>query len=190
MEGSKKILFKLLAITTVFSCMNFCLPGCDDKVDPLDYIITYIPDRDNPPDNTIALMWMDSEDDILLLAVDAYNITHGNVHSLYFDLIFRDELMHYVSYEIGGTLEEVGEVSYQVALDSQDSGRLVVGMSLIGNVSIETLNDIVIILRFEPDRTGTCPFWFENANLLDNDGAEGQPISGISWYGGHAFINK
>ncbi|MBN1296642.1 hypothetical protein JXA80_07660 [bacterium] len=165
-----------------------CLSGCDDDVALYDFEIAWTSDNPYPGDNNVTLFAASSDPDELLLAVDLYNITNGPTHGVAFDLVFRDEVLRYIGFEAGSVLEPMGSVMYQASLDPQDPGRLIVGVSLTGNMTVENADGPVIFLRFGPRRSGTGPVTFENARILTAESNGTYPVSGIAWYGGYATI--
>lgn len=176
---------KLLCFA-VLSVMLMC--GCDDEYTEFEYGLAWTADYDYSEQNAVVLTPDFIETDDLVLIVDLVSINNGLTHGLYFDVVFRDEVMDFTGFEPGTVLENSGQVNYQMALDPQDPGRLIVGISLVGQLAVESANGPAVYLTFEPSRTGTCPFSFENARILTSEGAGTVPVTGISWYGGYATI--
>ncbi|MBN1550343.1 hypothetical protein JW979_02690 [bacterium] len=167
----------------------FIFSACDDPVmDP--YTIAFFSDNEVPTENTISLIRASSTGDILKLAVDAYSITNGVVHTVYFDLVYRDWIMEYIGYEPGDFLEQAGSVSYFIDQDSQDPDRLIVGVTLLGPELYVQGNGVVVFLKFRPRRLGTSYYEFQNMGMRDINGIHGNPITGISWFGGVAKVSR
>jgi len=164
------------------------IAGCDDEIAFFEYDVTWTADNPAPGKNAVTLISVLSDPDELLLAVDLYSIENGPTHGVYFDLVFRDEVMRYGGYEPGGLLEDAGYVNYQAAIDPQDPGRLIFGISLTGNVEVDAADGAVVYIRFIPRRSGTCPVTFENARIMTAESGGTRPVTGISWYGGYATI--
>lgn len=168
---------------------GFVFSGCDDSIDR-SFIIDYTSDSSSSADNTVGLNRVDSDPDLLILAVDAVSITSGQIHSVVFDLTFDPSIFQYKSYEIGEFLEDGGAVSYMVSTESQDSGRLIIGISLLGAAHSVSGSGTFIYLQFEPLTFGSSSLSFDNATILDASGLGGNPLTGISWYGGFAQVSK
>ncbi len=173
----------LMVLTLLFSAI-----GCDDDVKTFDYSISWTMDNLSPGSNSVFLASNDSEPDELVLAVDLNTISNGLVHGAYFDLVFRDEVLFFKGFTEGSVLESAGSVVYSAALDPQDPGRVIVGMSLVGESSVQDADGILISIRFQPIRSGTCPISFENAKLVTAQNSGTYPVTGVSWYGGYATI--
>jgi len=164
------------------------LSGCDSKVTTFDYDVSWTTDNPSPGSNSVILLSVLSDPDELRLAVDLYDVINGPTHGIYFDLVFRDEVLNYNGFEIGELLEEVGPVNYQAALDPLDPGRLIVGISLTGDLSLENADGAVVFIRFKPSRAGTCPVTFENARIMTAENGGTRPVTGVAWYGGYATV--
>ncbi|MBN1880333.1 hypothetical protein JW823_09515 [bacterium] len=164
------------------------LHGCDDSVETYDYSISWTMDNQSPGSNSVFLASTDSEPDELILAVDLNTISNGSVHGAYFDLVFRDEVLFFDDILDGNVLEPAGSVVYNAALDPQDPGRLIVGVSLLGDTIVTDASGVLVFVRFLPLRSGTCPVGFENARILTADNGGTYPVTGISWYGGYATV--
>ena len=165
------------------------LVGCDDAIEH-SFIIDFYPDATDPGSKTVSLNRIDSDPDELVVAVDANDITSGAIHSVAFDMTFDPALFKYKTYEIGEFLERSGTVSYMVSTDSQNAGRLIVGVSLLGSQNAVSGSGVFVYLHFEPLTFGSCSLLFENASVRDGSGFGGQPLTGISWYGGFAQVSK
>ncbi len=165
------------------------LTSCDNDSKNGRFDVTFYSDSDTLDDNTVTLQMVEYTDDLLVLSVDVNNITNGAIHSIFFDMVFRSEILQYTGYGIGNLLEGSGSVSYMVAPDSQDADRLIAGIALVGNTALSNGDGVAIYLFFKPIHAGNCPFRFENAWMKDNNGASGRPITGISWYGGEAGVS-
>ncbi len=165
------------------------LIGCDDATER-DFVIAFYPDATDPGTNTVSLSRIDSDPDELVIAIDANDITSGPIHSVAFDMTFDPALFKYRTYEIGEFMERAGAVSYMISTDSQNPGRLIVGVSLLGAQNAVSGSGVFLYLHFEPLTFGSCSLLFENASVRDGSGFGGKPLTGISWYGGFAQVSK
>lgn len=179
---------KQIFIPVVSLLLLVSLMGCDDEIIIYDYDVTWTADNPSPDANSVTMISVLSDPDELKLAVDLFDIENGPTHGVYFDLVFRSEVMRYDGFEPGDVLEDMGDVYYQTAIDPQDPGRLIVGISLTGDLSVDSANGAVVYLNFLPRRSGTCPFSFENARIMTAQSGGTHPVTGIAWYGGYATI--
>ena len=170
----------LLLLTTI-------ILSCEDSTQR-DFAIDFSGDIVSAPDNSITLSRADSEVDELMISVDINNLSSGNAHSFYFDVRFDNSIMTYSDFQKGVFLEKGGGVTYQVGLDSMDSNRLIVGISLLDPGSSSTGDGTLVLLRFKPTNLGFCPFEILNTWIRDNQGTQGVILTGISWYGGSAQV--
>lgn len=183
-----KFLILIYSVMFVVLIMSGCSSGTGEE---FEFIVDFVPDVVEPDDNSVFLVRFDSDPDVLGLAVTAANITAGPIHSIYFDLVFRDYVLRYDSFEPATLLEQAGDVSYQVGIDSQDPSRLIVGITLLGDTTIEAGSEgAVIYLYFKPERLGTCPIVLENGWFVNSGDPDGQKLTGLAWYGGHAYVVK
>jgi len=178
-----------LAVCLTLTLLLLFVTACDDQ-SVAEYYIDYYPDVEESPSKSLTLIRADSDSDVLYLLVDVYDITDGPIYSISFDLVFRDWIMEYAGYEEGTYFESSGDVVYQVGLDSGDSSRLIVGITLTGEAVPVDGSGFLMYLTFRPRRLGTCPFAFENTQIRGNTGPAGDPITGISWYGGYAKVRQ
>lgn len=162
--------------------------GCEDSIVTYDLSITWTMDNPSPGTNTVFLAAASSEPDELRLAVDMNAISNGPAHGVFFDLVFRDEVLSYNGFLNGSVLETAGSPVYQVALDPQDPGRLIVGVSLLGDASVENADGVLLLIRFKALRSGTSSVSFENAKIMTVENGGTIPVTGVSWYGGYATV--
>ncbi|MCD4655412.1 hypothetical protein K8T06_15940 [bacterium] len=167
---------------------SFVFTGCGEDPVYFESDVTWTTDNPYPGTNSVLLVSVLSDPDELNLAVDLIEITNGLTHGIYFDLVFRSEVLSYVGFEIGEVLEEIGPVNYQAALDPQDPGRLLVGISLTENQALEAADGAAVFIKFKPNRSGTCPVTFENAKIMTAENGGTIPVTGIAWYGGYATV--
>ncbi len=187
-----KINFIKLILICMIAVMLPIFTGCDEgSSEDFEYYIDFTSDIFEPDDNSMYLVRFDTDPDVLGLAVTASNITAGPIHSIYFDFVFRDYVLRFDSYEPSTLLEQAGDVTYQVGIDSQDPSRLIVAITLMGDATIDAgAEGALIFLYFKPERLGTCPLTFENAWFINSGDPDGQKLTGIAWYGGHAYVIK
>lgn len=120
-----------------------------------------------------------SSGNILAIDVNVNNVSN-NVYGSAFDVDFDSTKMTYDSYAAGSFLESGGNTtSYQVGLQSGNSGKLIVGISRQGAVNGISGSGTLITLKFNV--TGNSSVAFSNYELRDSSN---QTISGITWYGG------
>lgn len=184
----KKMSIRMSMLVLMYLAFLNGFSGCDDDVVSYDLSITWTMDNPSPGTNSVFLAQVSSEPDELKLAVDLNSITNGLTHGAYFDLVFRDEVFAYSGFSEGIVLETAGSVLYQVALDSQDSGRLVVGVTLLEDAAVENAKGMLIVFRFTALRSGSSSFSFENAKLMTPEKGGTIPVTGVSWYGGYATV--
>jgi hypothetical protein len=178
-----------LANCLILTLLLLLVAACDDVTHD-EYFIDYYPDVEDSPSKSISLMRADSDSDVLYLVLDVYDISGGPIYSFSFDLVFRDWIMEYVGYDTGTFLERSGDVVYQVGLDSGDSGRLIVGVTLTGDAEPLEGSGTLMYFTFRPRRLGTCPFALENTQIRGSNGPAGDPITGIPWFGGYAKVRQ
>ncbi|MGB3975772.1 MAG: hypothetical protein WBM02_07865 [bacterium] len=182
-KSVRKSLFILLSLVFLNS-----FSGCEDDIVTSDLTITWAMDNLSPGTNCVFLAQVISEPNELKLAVDLNSITNGLTHGVFFDLVFRDEVFTYSGFSEGAVLETAGPVVYQVALDPQDSGRLVVGVTLLESAAVENAKGILLTFRFTALRSGSSSFSFENAKIMTPENGGTLPVTGVSWYGGYATV--
>lgn len=184
-SGIKRILSPgFAAVLAIVAAISGC-----GEADTDDFVMDFYPDSETPGSNSVTLVRISSDPQILVLGVDAVDITGGWVYSAGFDLVYRDWILDYVGYEPGNFFETSGPATYQVAPDSGDPGRLVVGISLTGQTGAIDNDGTFIYLKFRARRTGLCPLNFENTMLKDGSAPAGNPITGVAWYGGYANVD-
>jgi hypothetical protein len=162
--------------------------GCDDSIVTNNLSFTWTMDNPSPGTNTVFLAATSSDPDELRLAVDLNSISNGPAHGVFFDLVFRDEVLSYSGFLKGSVLETAGSPVYQVALDPQDPGRLIVGVSLLNDASVENADGVLMQIRFNALRSGTSSVSFENAKIMTAENGGTIPVTGVSWYGGYATV--
>ncbi len=184
----KKQIVKRYLMPMFVAAIGIFALGCDDSITFYDLGISWTMDNPSPGTNTVFLVSVPSEPDELILAVDLNRITNGLTHGAYFDLTFRKEVLYYDGFIKGSILETAGPVVYQAALDPQDPGRLIVGVSLLEDAAVEDARGVLILIRFKALRSGTSSVVFENARLMTAENGGTIPITGVSWYGGFATV--
>lgn len=133
--------------------------------------------------NTVYMAYNNVSNNILAIDVKAGSLSSG-VYGAAFDVDFDSSKMIFDSYVAGSFLENGGNtVSYQVGLQSGNSGKLIVGISRQGNVSGVTGSGTIVTLKFKVTSAGSLAF--SNSAIMD---PSNQVISGISWSGGTVTV--
>lgn len=135
-----------------------------------------------PGSNSVYMAQNNITGDDLTIDIKANNISSG-VYGTAFNVDFDSSKITYKSYTNGSFLEQGGNsASYQVALQSNNSGRLVVGISRQGDVSGVTGSWTLITLKFKA--TGSSSLSFSDNELRDSSN---QAVS-ATWYGGTVTV--
>jgi len=150
------------------------------------YSGTFAPDDPNPGANSVALSGS-SNQNIVTLAV---NVSGTNdVSGAAFDVTFDANKAEFAGWSPGLLLEQGGhQVAYQ--LNSQQAGRVIVGVSrtTVGAGASAGIATPLVLLRLRAIGAGNSPIGFSNADLLN---AANPPAtkSGISFSGGTLSAN-
>lgn len=146
--------------------------------------ITFTADSSSPGSNTVYMTRNSSESSGNTLAVDIKVNNASDVYGAAFDVDFDSSKMTYSTYSNGSFLEQGGaSVSYQVATQSGNSGKLVVGISKQGAVSGASGIGTLLTLKFNV--SGGTDIDFSNNQLANSSGSS---ISGITWSGGTVTV--
>jgi len=167
------------------------MSGCDSN-DPTgsSFTAVFYPDTSTPPANSISMQAARNNAQRIHISVHAQDISNGKVFGAAFDLQFRPVILEYIGYEPGEFLESSGrQVLYQVAVEDGNPGRLIVGISLVGDAEGVTGTGALITLKFKAIAADISPMTFSNNVLLDNTPPGGNPITGIAWYAGRAQVD-
>ena len=175
---------KRLLMFTAALCLSHLI-GCSDG-SLYKYAIDYVPDIAYPSENTISLLRQIADsDDILRLGVNVREITNGDIHGIYFDVVYRGRVMEYIGYDEGELFEDYQDVFFQIGEDAKESDRLVVGVTLSGSEQISDADAVLLYLKFKPRRVGICPFTYERTGIVNGNGSK---VTGVAWLGGYASV--
>lgn len=168
-------------------CVLFFISGCGEWWDDNDatgpsQTITF--SGTSAGSNSVYMAKNDELSSGDTLAIDIKTSNVSNVFGAAFDMDFDSSKMTYDSYAAGSFLESGGStVNYQVALQSGNSGKIVVGISRQGAVSGVSGSETLVTLKFKV--SGNSSVTFSNYELRDSSN---QSILGISWYGGTVVV--
>jgi hypothetical protein len=150
------------------------------------YSGSFTPDNANPGANAVALGGQGSQN-IVTLAVNVAGT--NDVSGAAFDLTFDPSKAEFAGWSPGLLLEQGGhQVTYQ--LNSQQSGRVIVGVSrtTVGSGANAGIATPVVLLRMRVIGSGNSQIGFANADLLNSASPPGAK-SGISFSGGTLVSN-
>lgn len=138
----------------------------------------------NPGPDTVSLTEQSAAGDLVTVRVRVTD--SSDIYGAAFDLAYDASEMEYVSWTAGTLLEQGGQ-SPNYTVQASQPGRVVVGVSRIGNVggASTTGNRPIIHIVFRVTRLGDTTVFVQNGSLSDNQ-LPPQDIPGISWFGGYA----
>lgn len=135
-----------------------------------------------PGSNSVYLAQNNIIGDDLTIDIKVNNLSSG-IYGAAFNVDFDSSKIMYESYTNGSFLEQGdNSATYQVALQSNNSGRLVLGISRQGNVSGVMGSGTLITLKFRV--AGSSSLSFSDNELRDSSN---QVIS-TTWYGGEVTV--
>lgn len=154
-----------------------------DSITTPSTTIAFSADTTSPGSNSVYMAKNNITGDDLSIDIKVNNISSG-IYGTAFNVDFDSSKISYESYPEGSFLEQGGNsASYQMALQSNNSGRLVIGIASQGDVSGVTGSVTLITLKFRID--GNSSISFSDNELRDSSN---QAISGINWYGGNVTV--
>ena len=123
----------------------------------------------------------------ITLDVNAQSLP-ANTYGLAFDLDFNPGLVAFAGPQNGTFFEAGGAVSYQVAVDPANSGKVIVGAMLLGQSSGVSGSGRIVSLRFNIlNSTGSTALAF-SGNAAQN--SSGQAVNGVSWAAGTVQVSR
>ena len=145
----------------------------------------------SPGPNSISMIEYDQVKDGFEISVRVFDLDVEYIYGAAFDIKYDANVIEFVRYEEGFFFEwKTGgrQVEYMVTehlkYDDTPSGKLTVGVSLVGDYhGVKGYGDIIRI-RFKILSTDTTTLIFRDNKLLTVDGSY---VTGVSWYGGKAF---
>lgn len=142
----------------------------------------FVGDQLSPAANQITLAQQTAFSDVVTVAVWVTDIS--NVYGAAFDLVYNPSLVRYEGWEPGVLLEQ-GGYSPNYTVEVPQAGRVVVGVSRMGNVRGANAVGTRTLIRlvFRATAVGSSPVAFQAASLID-DGFPPEEILGTSWFGG------
>ena len=146
------------------------------------------PDNPEPPPNSVSLQPEENNKEHIKIKVYLNEISVGKVYAAAFDLVFRYSVIEYEGFEPGDFLEQGGQVTYQIVTDEGNPGRLIVGISLLGESEGVDGSGNLVYLKFKAKEYETTPLVFENNELRDPTPPDGKKLTGISWYAGRVDV--
>ena len=149
---------------------------------------SFTPDTDTPGSQTVSMAQASTSGDLVTLEV---NITDTvDVYGASFTVAFDPGAAQFIRRAPGSVLESGGEiVLYQHSVPQP--GRLEVGVARIEDNPGADVSGTgaLVTLTFRVTSAGTSTVSFENADLLNSQPPQPQPIPGLSWSGGTLVAN-
>jgi len=106
-----------------------------------------------------------------------------NLYGVAFDLLFPTEILNFTVATEGAFL---GGTSTSLQFEQTSPGRLVVGMSRLGNAPGASGSGVVLSLEFASKGVaGSGTFRYERNSAVTPTGA---PIAGVAWGGGTVAV--
>ena len=135
-----------------------------------------------PGTNSLALgTEAGSTTQLLRLELRAQNMT--NVYGLSFDLLYPSQLLSFTASTEGSFL---GGTQTTMQVEERTPGRLVVGISRLGNVPGANGSGVVMTLEFMSQSVaGNGAIQFQSNTAF---AANGAPIGGVAWGGGTVTV--
>ncbi len=176
-----KLISTVILISAIFTicCGGGGSSGGGGGVVPPSIIASFTAAKSDPDTMDVTLQRKSQSSDSF--TVDVVITDVNGVFSASFDLVYDGTLLDYLNYTEGDFLN--GDGATTSFLISEQSGRLVIGASRLGQVpGINAVGDRVLMsIAFRVKKTGSTSVSFENNSLLDSGGT---PIQGLEWFGG------
>jgi len=143
---------------------------------------SFTPDEPTPDPNTIAMAEGTKNYDVVTVNVTVTG-TNG-VYGTAFDVVYDEANVTYLDYTPGSAFEQGGNSPNYNVSSASTPGRVVVGVSRIGNTATDIAGAKTIVgLQFRVKQAGSYPVTIEDGVLYDAQ-APPQPIPGIAWSAG------
>jgi hypothetical protein len=143
--------------------------------------ITYAPATGSESANLALVEAAGSTPTRLRLDLVARNVT--GLYGVAFDLVYPGAALEFVQVTNGGFLGGAGSTSLQV--NSDTTGRLIVGLSRLGAVGGVSGSGTLLTLEFDSGAAGVGTLAFENNSAFDS---AARRISGVTWAGGSVTV--
>jgi hypothetical protein len=172
----------LLGISLSFSCGGGG-GGASEVIVPSSVVASFTPDKSSPDLLDVTLQRRSQSGDNF--TVDVVITDVNDVFTVSFDLAYDGTLLDYLNLTEGNFLDEGGTVPTSF-LVSEQSGRIIVGASRLGQVGGVNANgdEILMSIAFRVKKSGSDSVSFENNDIINFSGPP--PIQGIEWFGGTA----
>jgi len=132
--------------------------------------------------NSLALTRVSSDASTIVLSLEATSVT--DLYGVAFDLLYPSAAIRFVSATEGSFLDDGGvDTSFQVA--QMPTGRLVVGLSRLGQVAGRTGTGSLMRFEFQREATGAGDLLFDDNQAFN---AAGTPIAGVQWSAGRVTV--
>lgn len=180
---------RLVLLAILAACL-LSLSACDDN-SPMsaEFEGYFEPDVSEPGPNSISMQANGEAGKRFKIDIVATEITLDSVYAAAFDVDFRPVILEYQGFEQGDFFEQSGgSVVYQVATEEGNPGRVIVGISLTGDLEGVTGSGTLITLEFKALAEDLTPMTYGEHQLLDGTPPSGNPITGISWYAGRVTV--
>ena len=141
---------------------------------------TFTADTSSAPANSVYLELESQNNDTIVLAVKVKDLS--NVYGIWFNLNFDGSIFNYAGSAEGSFLNQ-GASTFFFATGK--SSTVVVGLSRQGDASGVSGSGTLCKLTFDGIKEGTSRFDFA---LNSAAAPDGNPIGGISWFGGTATV--
>lgn len=151
--------------------------------------IIYTGDETQIEDNLLYFVQRNATEETIELGLTLSNLTVDRMYGIAFDIDFDPAILEFVKYEAGDFLEDSGKVTanYAAALQSNNPGTLIVGISQQGWKAGVVGGGTLISLTFKGKSEGTSSILFEN-NAVKNPQLE--TVNGIRWINGAIRVDK
>jgi hypothetical protein len=160
--------------------------GVDDSKNSKSLALVFEPDEPNPGPGTAALGLETASGDTVGLRIGVRGV--DDVRSASLDVTYDPSRVDFVDWSAGDLLESSGSKPFYLV--SEQSGRIVIGVSLAGSgPGVDVGASLTLVrLTFRALDDGASHVDFDNMALLDSASTP-QEIPGLSWYGGDLLAN-
>jgi hypothetical protein len=143
---------------------------------------SFTPDEPTPDPNTVAMAEGTTTYDVVTVNVTLTG-TNG-VYAAAFDVVYDEAHVTYLDFTHGSAFEQGGNTPNYSASAASTPGRVVVGVSRIGDSATDITGTKTIVgLQFRVKQAGAYPITIESPVMYDAQ-APPQPIPGIAWFAG------
>lgn len=178
----------LVWILVVCLCMSACTLFDDDDDDDTgnggsQFTAGFVPQTTGPEALSVYTLQYSAEGATVTVGVYAQDL--ADAYGLSFTLVWNPLLFQYMSAAEGSFLSTGGTATtFLTSLENGQQGRLVVGISRLGQVAGATGSGLVCTVTFQAVGTGETGLSYEQAFVLDS---LGNALGISNWYGGTLF---